>query len=56
MAHNCPECGGLCYCDLEDIDWGDESPDDCTHECEFDENEEDFCDDSYVHDSDMGAR
>jgi len=31
MAHNCPECGKLCYCDFEDIDWGDDCNEDCIH-------------------------
>lgn len=31
MAHDCPECGELCYCDIEDH--MNEAPDDCCHTC-----------------------
>ena len=34
MAHNCPKCGRLCYCDMEDIDWGDNFDEECFHECD----------------------
>ena len=40
MAHECPECGETCYCDLEDHDTG-EAPIDCAHGCNY-ENEEDY--------------
>lgn len=40
MAHDCPECGCLCYCDLEDA-MSSIAPADCSHECE-EENEDDF--------------
>jgi len=38
MAHECPDCGQECYCDMEDH--GQEAPGDCSHVCEesdFDE-------------------
>lgn len=35
MAHTCPECGALCHCcgDIDDIQWGEDSPesDACVH-------------------------
>lgn len=37
--HECPDCGQACDCDGEDT-WF-EAPDDCTHECE-EENDEDY--------------
>lgn len=37
MAHECPNCGQLCYCDLEDHE--SEAPDDCVHDCEEDEDD-----------------
>ena len=39
MAHECPECGQECYCDMEDH-W-QEAPDDCSHECQ--DFEDTFC-------------
>ena len=42
MAHNCPECEELCYCDMEDH--YQQAPDDCSHECK-DEAEYDETDD-----------
>lgn len=30
MCHDCPECGELCYCDMEDH--FQDAPDDCGHE------------------------
>jgi hypothetical protein len=40
MAHSCPECGDLCYCDLDDVDM-QEPLEECVHECgpesDFDE-------------------
>lgn len=49
MAHTCPDCGQMCYCngDVDDIDWGEASPEAnaCTHfkqcEEEYDNGEED---------------
>lgn len=41
MAHSCPECGRLCYCDGEDIDYGDNCNEDCIHQCEEDDLGED---------------
>ena len=32
MAHDCPDCGGNCYCDMEDHH-NETSPDDCRHQC-----------------------
>jgi hypothetical protein len=29
MSHECPECGMVCGCDMEDHD--QPQPDDCTH-------------------------
>ena len=29
MSHDCPDCGELCYCDMEDHLYGD--ADDCLH-------------------------
>lgn len=31
MAHECPDCGQLCYCDMEDHE--QPAPDDCCHAC-----------------------
>lgn len=39
MSHECINCGMVCYCDMDDIDWL--MPDDCTHQCEHDEFDED---------------
>jgi len=44
MAHECPECGQACYCDMEDVWWDDYE--DCEHEC--DEDDEDWDDDDYL--------
>lgn len=37
MAHDCPDCGRLCYCDVEDT-FIEEAPSDCAHwrECDRD--------------------
>lgn len=40
MAHECPLCSGLCYCDLEDHE--QDAPDDCEHVCDKDTEDEDF--------------
>ena len=32
--HECPECGELCDCDLEDME--QDAPEDCCHRCEYD--------------------
>ena len=32
MAHECPECGQACYCDIEDTWWDD--VDECFHDCD----------------------
>ena len=40
MAHPCPDCGALCYCDGEDVEW-DEPPADCDHQCDPCPEEED---------------
>lgn len=29
MAHECPNCGEFCYCDMEDGEFGD--PEECVH-------------------------
>jgi hypothetical protein len=29
MSHTCEECGHLCFCDIEDMEW--EQPPDCAH-------------------------
>jgi hypothetical protein len=42
MAHDCPDCGELCYCDGEDH--GQEAPDDCEHACEPERELEDIYD------------
>lgn len=45
MAHNCPECGEICYCngDVDDMVWDDDSDEamTCTHylECDLDDND-----------------
>lgn len=35
MAHTCPDCGMICFCngDIDDIQWGEDSEesDNCTH-------------------------
>lgn len=36
--HECPECGQVCYCDMEDHD--QPAPPDCKHECEEDDDED----------------
>ena len=40
MAHDCPDCGRLCYCDGEDMDWGIDYAGECLHylgrDCECD--------------------
>lgn len=45
MAHECPECGEMCYCG-EDIDDlllnNDEDVEACTHCDPFDEDDEEF--------------
>ena len=33
MAHQCPTCDELCYCDMEDIDYGNEFDEECFHDC-----------------------
>lgn len=40
MAHECPACGQMCYCDGEDTYLG-EGDEDCVHECQEDGEEED---------------
>ena len=43
MAHECPECGQYCYCDIEDHD--QPAPDDCSCDHEgsgIDDEETDF--------------
>ena len=43
MSHNCPDCARLCYCDMEDVDWGFDYNGECYHylspdcECECDQ-------------------
>jgi hypothetical protein len=37
MCHTCPECGEVCYCDMDDCDF-DNIPDDCPHVCQDDDN------------------
>lgn len=32
MAHTCEECGYLCYCDIDDLQF-EEVPEDCPHIC-----------------------
>jgi hypothetical protein len=41
MAHECPECGMMCYCDMEDT-MLPLTPADCGHECdeEFDDDDD----------------
>lgn len=39
MAHDCPECGEVCFCDGDDT-WFDDA-DDCTHNCEPEEGDDD---------------
>lgn len=31
MAHECPECYHICYCDMDDLLLGHEPPADCRH-------------------------
>ena len=40
MAHSCPGCDDLCYCDMEDAFSG--VPADCTHVCDENDPERDF--------------
>lgn len=40
--HECAECGEACYCDGEDHQ--NQTPDDCTHECPP-EDDDDYDDD-----------
>jgi len=39
MAHNCPYCDDLCYCDIEDTML--EAPDDCSHVCNEEREDDD---------------
>jgi hypothetical protein len=43
MAHTCPECGCLCFCngDIDDIDMGEDI--NCKHwrQCEVDDDDDD---------------
>ena len=32
MAHTCEDCGQMCYCDIDDMEF-DEAPIDCSHRC-----------------------
>lgn len=41
MAHDCPECGELCYCDLDDVFFED-SLEECIHQCGFLRGDDDF--------------
>jgi hypothetical protein len=47
MAHDCPECYAICHCggDIDDICWGDASPEAfaCKH-CPWDGEPDDFYD------------
>jgi len=38
MCHTCPECGEVCYCDMDDCDF-DNIPDDCPHVCQDDDRD-----------------
>lgn len=38
--HECPFCGEVCDCDIEDT-WNEEAPTDCPHVCK-DESDNDF--------------
>jgi hypothetical protein len=40
--HECPTCQMVCDCDGEDIWWGfdSEAVEDCTHDCEEDEDDD----------------
>lgn len=38
--HHCPECGALCFCDLED----DDAIEYCDHACREDADEDDYPD------------
>jgi hypothetical protein len=32
MSHTCEDCGQMCYCDIDDMEF-DEAPIDCSHNC-----------------------
>ena len=42
MAHECPECYHICYCDMDDLLLGGEPPADCRHlaECPYDASDD----------------
>lgn len=40
MAHECPDCGALCYCDIEDAEM--EAPEDCGHVCQDNDDNDEF--------------
>ena len=44
MSHECPECGVVCGCNMDDYD--QPHPGYCTHQCQPDEFEDD---DFYYH-------
>ena len=52
MAHDCPVCGRLCYCDLEDA-WSLYNNDDCIH-CASDECVDDDFDYEKAEENDPG--
>lgn len=39
MAHTCMDCGQECYCDMEDHH--QDTPSDCTHQCDDDDGMDD---------------
>ena len=52
MAHSCPECGQVCYCngDIDDcLNDFDEDVEKCTHwrQCEREDYDDDYEDDEY---------
>jgi hypothetical protein len=38
--HECPDCGSMCSCDIDDMRW-EEPPDDCRHRCPPIDDEDD---------------
>lgn len=47
--HDCPICGESCDCDMEDHE--QPAPEDCDHQCEFDDDDDygfdDWSDEEY---------
>lgn len=51
MAHDCWDCSGVCYCDMDDT-WGLPIPKDCSHVCRDSFDGDDYEDDESEQDDD----